>query len=321
MLRLYFERSGINTELAFEDADTGIVNMAIDKIKDYDSTEIIGEDIDLLVILTGLSQDKSNIFFRKPGRGKTPEALYSPASLKCGRSVAENILFLHAFSGCDTTSCLFNVGKSRFITTLQKHPELQSVVKIFQHKHVDPEELVSAGERFLVALYGGDKQEDSLNTLRYKRFAKSVTKTKFNLASLPPTRNAAKQHIFRTYHQIQSWLGLDKDPEDWGWRRTSHGLEPVQNESEPAPPQLLKMIACKCKMNCGAACGCRKAGIKCSAICLHCCGQTCQNTPEIDHTIDDPYENILEDAPINNQAVEIRSDDEDQPPKRLKLLI
>ncbi|GBP18432.1 hypothetical protein EVAR_93834_1 [Eumeta japonica] len=31
-----------------------------------------------------------------------------------------------------------------------------------------------------------------------------------------------------------------------------------------------KIDLCKCKGNCGAMCGCRKAGMKCSAVCFHC---------------------------------------------------
>jgi hypothetical protein len=34
------------------------------------------------------------------------------------KTVADHILFLHAFSGCDTTSALFNQGKMKFINVL-----------------------------------------------------------------------------------------------------------------------------------------------------------------------------------------------------------
>lgn len=42
----------------------------------YDSVIIMGEDVHLLVLLTGLKNDYDSIFFRKPGR--TQEQLYSP---------------------------------------------------------------------------------------------------------------------------------------------------------------------------------------------------------------------------------------------------
>jgi len=33
---------------------------------------------------------------------------------------------------------------------------------------------------------------------------------KFKLESLPPSKEALKQHIYRTYHQVQMWHGEEK---------------------------------------------------------------------------------------------------------------
>ncbi|CAH2085001.1 unnamed protein product [Euphydryas editha] len=216
MLCRYFTTTGIKVEQAFEDADTLIVNTAIKEASSHDSVEIVGEDIDLLVLLAGLAPDKNNIFFRKPAKGNTPENLYSPHSFK-HKSVLEHILFIHAFSGCDTTSSFYNIGKSKFINTLIILT--QSSVELFKQEKVDPEVLTCAGEQFLIALYGGDKHEKSINILRFHRFAKSMTANKVNhLSLLPPTKSAVRQHIFRTYLQVQTWLGFFKDPQGWGWR-------------------------------------------------------------------------------------------------------
>lgn len=66
-----------------EDADTLIVSTALDISKDYESVIIVGEDIDLLVILIGTANAiQNNVFFLKSGRGKTPTSLYSTTSLK-----------------------------------------------------------------------------------------------------------------------------------------------------------------------------------------------------------------------------------------------
>lgn len=43
-----------------------------------------------------------------------------------GDVIADNLLFLHAFSGCDTTSAAYNMDKLKFLITLEKHPELAS---------------------------------------------------------------------------------------------------------------------------------------------------------------------------------------------------
>jgi len=39
---------------------------------------------------------------------------------------------------------------------------------------------------------------------------------KINLASLPATSDAARQHCLQVYHQVAMWCGLDKDSEQYG---------------------------------------------------------------------------------------------------------
>ncbi|GBP47881.1 hypothetical protein EVAR_33597_1 [Eumeta japonica] len=46
--------------------------------------------------------------------------------------------------------------------------------------------------------------------------------------------------------------------------------------------------------NCGAMCGCQKAGMKCSAVCFHCSGETCSNVMELSELIN---ENDFDDEP------------------------
>ncbi|GBL66152.1 hypothetical protein AVEN_141576-1 [Araneus ventricosus] len=57
----------------------------------------------------------------------------------------------------------------------------------------------------------------------------------------------------------------------------------------PAPETLLKLISCKCKKGCQKACGCRKAGLKCSVICTNCSG-TCDNSQVPSHDSDEEEE-------------------------------
>ncbi|GBN45165.1 hypothetical protein AVEN_20723-1 [Araneus ventricosus] len=78
---------------------------------------VVGEDIDLLVIIAA-STNYANIFFLRPGRGKAEDALYRAATLNIASQIRDNILFLHAFSGCDTISALFRQVKKKFINVL-----------------------------------------------------------------------------------------------------------------------------------------------------------------------------------------------------------
>lgn len=63
----------------------------------------------------------------------------------------------------------------------------------------------------------------------------------------------------------------------------------------PAPQPLLNMISCNCKKGCTNNCGCRKAGLKCSAVCRHCSGQSCENIPDL--IFDDIDESLIDDPP------------------------
>ena len=104
-------------------------------------------------------------------------------------------------------------------------------------KDAHPDIIADAGQKFLVALYGGES-DDTLNGLSFQLFAKSIVKTKFNLASLPPTLEAARQHCLRAYLQVQMWLGNQMNPLSWGWQTTKYGLAAVTTIKEPAPPRF-----------------------------------------------------------------------------------
>jgi len=62
MLISKFEKSNITVNQALDDADTLIVNTAIDLSLTNETFVIVGEDIDLLIILTGLAPTTNNIF-------------------------------------------------------------------------------------------------------------------------------------------------------------------------------------------------------------------------------------------------------------------
>lgn len=51
-------------------------------------------------------------------------------------------------------------------------------------------------------------------------------------------KSSAQEHVFRTYNQVRLCRGFYKDPEEWGWRKTYHRLEPIRNKADPAPVEL-----------------------------------------------------------------------------------
>ena len=277
-----FENQGIETKRASEDADSDIVRTALDKSTSFENVLIIGEDVDLLVLLNGLGST-IDVYFQKSGRGESGCVQFSTTSFNRGELEFSPgfELFLHAFSGCDTTSALFWQGKTKLWSVLQKNHHLVDLATVFLLPDASHEAIARAGEKCLVALYGGDDNHDSLHGLRYQLFVKTAANAKVNLARLPPTEEAARYHAYRTYHQVQKWLGVEKEASDWGWTRSQQGLTPITTKSEPAPQTLLKFLSCKCKKGCTGGCTCHKVGLKCSALCKFCTGKSLQHVPVI----------------------------------------
>ena len=55
------------------------------------------------------------IYFLKPGRALQRTEMYSSKSLSAYPKCQNHILFLHAITGCDTTSGMFRRGKHQHI--------------------------------------------------------------------------------------------------------------------------------------------------------------------------------------------------------------
>ncbi|KAJ8869661.1 hypothetical protein PR048_028654, partial [Dryococelus australis] len=59
---------------------------------------------------------------------------------------------------------------------------------------------------------------------------------------------------YRSYHQIQQWLGVMKEARDWRLRKGSSGLVPITTLQPPAPDSAALICSILC-VNCSGACG------------------------------------------------------------------
>ncbi|KAF4527646.1 hypothetical protein B566_EDAN010870, partial [Ephemera danica] len=149
----------------------------------------------------------------------------------------------------------------------------------FCRRDAEKEKLASCGEKFLLALY--NSKELSLNDHRYVQFYRSASSSnlssQLNLANFPPTSDAAKQHSFRVYYQVQQWLGNDMEPTIWGWKLLNNNLVPISSMQPTVPENILHIICCNCKIVCTGRCTCRKNGLFCGPMCGQCRGIDCSN--------------------------------------------
>ena len=105
----------------------------------------------------------------------------------------------------------------------------------------------------------------TLDQLRYRTLAAKVRniREKVDLATLPPTGNAARYeyHLYRTINEVQTWLGNEPEPKQWGWRQGyCSQMESVTVTNPPVPQKLLELISCNCLKGCKNASSFRKAG-------------------------------------------------------------
>ncbi len=276
------------------DADGMIVERAIQLAKEDNVVTVVADDTDILVLLLyHWKNTMSDIYFqselKRSQRKNVNIWKIRDLAAKAGDVVVSNILFIHAWSGCDTTCATFGHGKTTLMKKVQDSKELQDLSHMMCDPLITEEQAGRIGNHIFVIMYGG-KKVDSLGCLRHARFMEMVTSSKSGLdpQKLPPTERAGYYHSLRVHLQIMIWRDLsgnDLDPQQWGWKREGNMLVPVMTDLTPAPENLLKFVRCKCKLSsrnpCGTnACSCRKNGLKCVSACGDCQGEGCYNSED-----------------------------------------
>ena len=282
------------------DADVDIVKAAVER-SHHCTTTLVGEDTDLLILLLHYSRtDNEVIYFRSDANKQLKERkVYNITLLKetLGKDLCDELLFIHAYSGCDSTSRIFGIGKkSAFQKLVKSDPVMKSCASAFILPNKSQEDISYLGENLMVDLFGG-KSNETLSSLRHVIFTKKVANAQTFVTSerLPPTSPATRFHSQRVYFQIMVWMGManEMNPTEWGWKQENDQLIPIMTENNAEPEELLKIIHCNCSRGCKSSrCGCRRYGLPCTATCGPSQTENCDN-------------------PNNNQEVESEEDDDD----------
>ena len=135
LIQLIMERrkqKGCDVIQAEGDADVEIAKAAI-SMTAFRPTSLIEEDTDLLVLLlfhTDVSKCTSLYF----GSDKEKSYVYNIKVLKqvLGEAVCNDLLFLYAFTGCDSVSRVFGIGKkSGFQRIIKREKTMKNCSKAF----------------------------------------------------------------------------------------------------------------------------------------------------------------------------------------------
>ena len=141
-------------------------------------------------------------------------------------------------------------------------------------------------ETFICRMY--KCAENTLDDIRVRTLVSS-SKPEDN----PPTSNAARFHICRSFCQAAKWLyaysnshrDLPSPVASGGFKTDKDGgLSPIMMTLQPMPEVLLEVATCNCQSNCQSGrCACLKSGLKCTILChksLKYSQGNCKNTTE-----------------------------------------
>ena len=206
------------------------------------------------------------------------------------------MLFIHGWSGCDTTSSLFKHGKLELYNDIMKCDRLAAIAEEMNSTDISQIRIGDLGAEIFCRQFG-DMNGKDLTTLRHSKFQVMITEkmSKLDPRLLPPTPRAAYYHRFRVHLQVVRWNQLDDcllDEKEWGWRVGPSGLEPIMTDQPAAPEEVLNFVRCKCK-RLNNRCGnhqycCVKHGLKCVEACGGCHGREWDNFPHgIPQEVDD----------------------------------
>ncbi|GBO16691.1 hypothetical protein AVEN_9723-1 [Araneus ventricosus] len=138
-------------------ADVLIIETSLEKFN-TNTTIVVGEDVDLLIILTARTPTDRIVYFLKLIKAQIETKLYSSESLTSYPKCQVHILFLHAITRCDTTSAFFKRGKTKVFKLFEKRHDLIDCSEVFTNIGSSADIILTNGTRFLLAMYGAPKK-------------------------------------------------------------------------------------------------------------------------------------------------------------------
>ena len=277
--------SSMSVHMCPADADTTIVKEAVQLSKKAPVT-VYADDTDILCLLVHHFPTAENPIYlaNMKRKGNANRECFNIEDIVKNSNTIKHILFAHAFTGCDTTSAIYNFGKTSIIMKLQGDRQLTEIASVFYENQKSPQEVGNASIQIFEKLnFSGNAT--SLQQIRKNKYESLVIsdRARIDPSSLPPSPRAAYFHGLRVYHQMRVWLSLsnhDIDPCNWGWKLKDGCYTPIPTDENAGPDDLLKVVRCGCKGTCENRCSCRKMGLKCSSTCTNCRGISCNNTEE-----------------------------------------
>ena len=194
-----------------------------------------------------------------------------------GQEKSKALPLFHAYTGCDTVSSFNTRGKKTAWDTWNAFEEVTPTLLSLSEGPTDiVEEDIATLERFTILMYDRTSTLVNIDQTRQELF----TKKGRPMDAIPPTRGALVQHIKRAVYQGgHCWGGMFKSimdmpsPGNWGWTDPPN-WKPLWTTLPEASIASRELLHCGCKKGCRGRCACKKAALKCTALC-QCSGKLC----------------------------------------------
>jgi hypothetical protein len=144
---------GHNVYVCTGDADTKIVSTALDVSREKEVV-VVADDTDVAVMLLYHWNDSlCNVYFFQERGKKCWSIRQAQQQLS---SIKQHLLFIHAWSGCDSTSAIMGKGKPSIFKQVSKSTTLQEISETISDYWASCDEVKDASVKAFQQLYGGN---------------------------------------------------------------------------------------------------------------------------------------------------------------------
>ena len=184
--------------------DVGMQMRTLSKLQSrpqHISPPLMGKDTDLLILLLYYAGTNNKGLYFHSDKSKATQ-VYNMSEMKqnLDSDLCSQLLFNHAFTGCDTTSHIFSVGKQTALKKLVNgESTIQSCANVFLLPYQTRNVIEDHGTKAMAVLFGR-KSTNSLASLRYNLSSKKIVNAKSFVTPerLPPTKSSP---VFASYDQ------------------------------------------------------------------------------------------------------------------------
>ena len=143
-------------EHAPDDANVLIAMTGIASAENH-KTVVVGKDTDLLVLLCYQANISANkLYFISGGNQRNAKTFKEWDIIRTKEvlgSMCRMLSFIHAVTGCDTTSRIFGICKAAALKKLKTSVGMQQQASVFLESKATKEEIITAGEKVIVSFY------------------------------------------------------------------------------------------------------------------------------------------------------------------------